>query len=180
MWAQNSLQCKIDTKTVPNWICAPWSDEHMAIALGSGESFLEAISSALANLASAYQTEFMSGDKKNMEVIQKSKILIGNNIIVQVKIKQVKGVMNYSSEISMDSTKDLVFKKFISICEDGDKCSNFKNIYRINIVGSPSLNVSKELEKAGVKILKTYTDASHKQYVMIGVDKNMIRNQLSK
>ena len=177
IWAQDDLQCRIKGEIVPEWICAPWTDEHMVMSVGSGGSFLEAVSSALVNIASTLQTTLVRSDKKSKESIQIAKISLGKNITVQNKIRMTNGIFETTSVVSINKGNDLIFKKYISVCEDKTVCQNYKDRYRINIEGDLSKNIEKIFEKAGIVVLKTYVNSNHELYVMIAVDKNSVKNQ---
>ncbi len=194
LFAQNSSVCKIDGESAPEWICNTKSTDKSTTAVGSGNSSLEAISAALVKIGFNNNTElgqtYKKADSKKSEAEvtkQVIKTLYGKNIEIQANSEKftrtvennIESITTYVSKLSVGIDKKddklfilKVFKKEISTKKKGTSDKPVITVeYHMDIVSNENLNIVQELEKAGIKILKTYTTPQLKQYVLLQVNK---------
>lgn len=198
-FAQDTVQCKLDGESVPSWICNnPKNTNKVSMVVGSGHLLFEAVAEALAAIGFNYNAEIRKtygikseNKKSNIKSTKEfTKILYGKNIEVRAKNEMFTHAEKHSIENFLIHTvklfintneknaQVLTFEFFTKDVSTRDKYSRDildENMeYSMNIEGKYKLNITQEFEKAGITILKTYTDSSLKQYVLIRVDNDKI------
>ncbi len=202
VFAQNSEVCKIDGESVPDWICNKKPTPESVTVVGSGNSYIEAVSEALTVIEFTYYSDLKQTFKKTDDrktdyhsVKRLSKTVYGKNIKINASYGKFTRTINHKAEsvltfisklsigIDQKDNNSLILKvfkrEFYSENKDMLDMPIMTADYKMSLVGNDKLNIIQELEKAGIKILKMYTTKKLKQYILLQVKKDVIDKNIN-
>jgi len=176
--AIETVKCPISDENAPAWIC---TQNKPLEAIGSGNSKIEAIATALCNhslsINSKVSSKTFDYKSTNKAVKQVSTMQYGKDISVESEIKKFTNTdteeqfYTSSCKLSIKTTSDALFSINIS---QQKKINTEKESFKehVEIDNNTNLKIQNILKDSGIVILKNYSSSQFKEYILLKVDKN--------